>query len=386
MNIIQIAYNWDDESGGISLSIDNFAQALHSSVISFTKENGGNYKAGATANQLHIPYSECAVNRYAYTWSSIKKRAEQVASSADIIICHGLYRYHIDWAIQIANKYNIPYIIVPHGSLDPYVFTYRSIYKKIWLALKGRKHFKNAGSIIFATEKEKNKAQLVISSDRSSVVHWPVDRIDTENSVEVKARIRKELDIPINAKVLLYIGRIHPMKRPIETINAVMSSNRDNIYLLMIGPDSDVLSIADCVEYCNKNNFKNIRFIKPVFGNEKYDYFMSADAFVSFSFRENFGYTVAEALSTGVPVILSPGNDLSNEIGHLNCGWLLEDDTAESRSKSISEFAATSSEQLIEMGHRGQQWTRNELSFEVYQAKINSIVSQILANLNAKPL
>jgi glycosyltransferase involved in cell wall biosynthesis len=98
---------------------------------------------------------------------------------------------------------------------------------------------------------------------------------------------------------------------------------------------------------------------------------MAADAFISLSHRENFGYTVAEALSSGIPVILSPGNNLSYDIRHLNCGWLLADDNPVTAIKAVNEFAVTPGEQLVEMGRRGQQWAQAELSPEMFKSQLH---------------
>ncbi len=373
IKVVQVAWNWINESGGAAQSIANFQNALGSFVVSFTRDNASPYKGSEQVKQLHIPYHESTVNRYSYTRSPLKQLAEQTLIDADLIVCHGFYRYHFDWAARIAKQHNIPYWVIPHGSLDPYVFTYRSISKKVWFRLLGNESFSNAAAFIFATESERDKSYIRVPLEISRVIHWPVKYINTQNRVEAKSRVRKEHNIPPNAKVLLFIGRIHPMKRPVETIRCVATCGSDKVYLMVMGPDSDVLSSAECNKLCINNGYKNIRFISPVYNQEKYDYYMAADAFISLSHRENFGYTVAEALLSGIPVILSPGNDLSKDIRHLNCGWLLEDDSPENATRVVNEFVETPGEQLVEMGGRGQKWARAELSPERFKSQIQAL-------------
>ncbi len=372
LKVVQVGWNWINESGGAAQSILNVSKAFNSTVISFTKKNGRPFFGSETIKQLHIRYNEFLINRYFYSQSPIKQQAEMLLVNADLIIIHGFYRYHFDWAVNIANKNKIPYWIIPHGSLDPYVFSYRTLVKKIWFTFRGNKSFENAKRVIFATESERDKSQILVPSEKSIIVHWPVECVNTQGRAEAKIRVRTGHNIPLDAKVLLFMGRFHPMKRPIETIDAVASCNSDNVYLMMIGPDSDVLTAAECNKYCIDNGYKNIHFINPLFSREKYDYYMASDAFISLSRRENFGYSVAEALSSGIPVILSPGNDLSKDVRQLNCGWLLADDNLDSAKKAINEFAVTSSELLVEMGRRGQQWAHEELSFELFRSNIRS--------------
>jgi glycosyltransferase involved in cell wall biosynthesis len=374
LKVVQVGWNWINELGGAAQSVSNFQKALGSFVVSFTKENGGLYRGSENVKQLHIPYADCNINRYSYSRSPLKEQAEQVLIEADLIVCHGFYRYHFDWAVKIAKQHNIPYWIIPHGSLDPYVFTYRALSKKIWFALKGNKSFADASALIFATESEREKAQIYAAVDRSHVIHWPVEYVYTDNRETIKTKIRKKLNIPAEAKVLIYIGRFHPMKRPIDTISAVAACKNNNLYLIMIGPDSDVLTAAECKKYCQDNDIANVCFVKAVYGQEKFDYYLAVDAFISLSHRENFGYTVAEALSSGIPVILSPGNDLGNDIKLLGCGWLLEDNSLRIATKAVSEFASTPRKQLADMGLRGQEWARSELSWLSFNSKIQKLV------------
>ncbi|MDA8430351.1 MAG: glycosyltransferase [Geobacteraceae bacterium] len=372
LKVVQVSWNWINESGGAAQSILNFSRVFNSTVISFTKKCGRPYLGSESTKQVHIPYNESAVNRYAYTRSHIKKQAEDLLVHADLIIIHGFYRYHFDWAVNIATKNKIPYWIIPHGSLDPFVFSYRTLAKKIWFIFRGNNGFASANRVVFATESERDKSNIPISPEKSIIVNWPVAPVNTECVSEAKMRVRSEHNIPIDAKVLLFIGRFHPMKRPIETINAVAGCNSDVVYLMMMGPDSDVLTAAECEKHCTNHGYKNICFIKPVYSQKKYEFYMAADAFISLSYRENFGYTVAEALSTGIPVILSPGNDLSKDVRLLNCGWLLLNDNLDDATKAIKAFIATPNKLLAEMGRRGQQWAHEELSFEMFNSKIRA--------------
>lgn len=385
LSAVQVGWNWIKESGGAAQSVLDFSKALDSMVISFTNEHGCHFFENDSRRQLHIPYRENFLNKFSYTNSPIKRQAENILFGTDLILIHGFYRYHFDWAVSIANRYSIPFWILPHGSLDPYVFTYRGLAKKLWLLFKGNKSFANAKHVIFATESEKDKSYVQVSPEKSIVIHWPVDPVNTHGSAEVKLRVRMEHDIPHDAKVLLFIGRFHFMKRPMETIKCVASCNLDDVYLMMMGPDSDVLTAVDCNDYCKKIGYTNVRFINPVFSLKKYDYFIAANAFISLSYRENFGYTVAESLLSGIPVILSPGNDLSKDIRHLNCGWFLTDDNLESASRAVNDFAATPGEQLVEMGRRGQEWAQTELSPEMFKSQMQALALETVKKAKQTP-
>ncbi len=375
-HIAQVGLDCVDESGGSSNSIMDFHKALKGIIISFTRSKLISNNKLQNPSIIHIPVEDNLINRYGYTNSLIKKEAERILTGVELIICHGIYRYHIDWATRIAMKNNIPYWVIPHGSLDPFVFTYRALYKKLWLYLSGNKILAKASSVIFATEMERIKALPYTKRAVSNVVRWPTPPVDIDNRIEIRNSIRSIHKIPHDARLLLYIGRIHPMKRPIETIKAVAACRRDNLFLLIIGPDSDVLTADMCKKYCNENDISNVKFAKPVYGKDKYKYFVAADAFISLSYRENFGFTVAEAMSSAIPVILSPGNDLAPDISPVNCGWILPDNEINSVTVILRDFAAMPLQQLAEMGIRGKKWTESKLSIDHFNTAIVNLAKR----------
>ena len=164
---------------------------------------------------------------------------------------------------------------------------------------------RRAACVVFATEREREKAQPFLRGVESRVIHWPVEYVDTSMQALARERLRMRHKISHDMKLLLYLGRLHPMKRPLETIEAIGQCADCNLHLLVVGPDSDVLTRAECEQFCIERHIENVHFDEPVYGVEKYDYYMGTDGFINSSHRENFGYTVAEALACGKPVILS---------------------------------------------------------------------------------
>lgn len=66
---------------------------------------------------------------------SFKNFIDHNIKSYDIIHIHGLYRFPVSYAAYKARKLKIPYIIKPHGSLDPFLYKQSSkslILKRLW--------------------------------------------------------------------------------------------------------------------------------------------------------------------------------------------------------------------------------------------------------------
>ena len=99
------------------------------------------------------------------------------------------------------------------------------------------------------------------------------------------------------------------------------------------------------------------------------------DGYWSFSVRENFNHAAAESLATGLPLILSPGNDLSEDLEGAEVGWLVNSDSANAARQALREWAEASDETLGDMGRMGRSWAKQNLSFECFARNLKTLES-----------
>jgi glycosyltransferase involved in cell wall biosynthesis len=94
------------------------------------------------------------------------------------------------------------------------------------------------------------------------------------------------------------------------------------------------------------------RFLGPVFGTAKWRILTDSDIFVLSSHHENFGLAVAEALSAGLPVVISRHVNLAGDIRAAGAGIVVGCSPSEVRSGV--ETLLNSAQLRNEMGSRGQ--------------------------------
>lgn len=300
----------------------------------------------------------------------------QNLDDVSILSCHSFYRYHALWVNHLYRRRGIPYWFVPHGILDPWVMDKARFAKQIYLTFGGRRFLEDAKTVIFSTTAEKDKAEYQFELPCSEILPWPVDLVQRQNYQARRSRIREELAIPEDARVLLYFGRLHSMKKPLETIRSVAQARCESLHLVMVGNQQDV-SHEDCYAVADECGIASrIHMVGPVYGQEKYDYMMAADAYISLSHRENFNHTAAESLSAGLPLILSPGNDLQADIHSANCSWGLRDESLAVASQTIEEFSQMPLDQLQSMGARGREWVRENLQFSVFAERLQLLAKK----------
>jgi glycosyltransferase involved in cell wall biosynthesis len=126
-----------------------------------------------------------------------------------------------------------------------------------------------------------------------------------------RGTFRAALGIPLQAKLLLFLGRLSNKKSPDLLLEAfaspeiVNAMGRQQVHLAFVGPDegnmlSKLQSMAKELKVSG-----NVHFSKALEGEQKWAAYRDADIFVLPSQNENFGNTAAEAVAAGTPVIVT---------------------------------------------------------------------------------
>jgi glycosyltransferase involved in cell wall biosynthesis len=363
-----------EDSGGSRKSIGAFSDALSSDVYCFSdgiriKDEGLGISRGHPVASSTLPI----LRQFLVPSTSAGRRVEIALKDADLISCHVFYRYYHLWVNKMHRKYGVPYWFVPHGVLDPWVMESNRGVKQIYWKLGGQRFLEQASTVIFATKAEEAKARLNFDITSSHVIPWPVLLVDVSDRHTRRQSIRSDLKISSDAHVLIYFGRLDSMKCPLETIEALSLASKKHVHLIIVGNEDEV-SLAMCEDKAEALNVgPRVHIVGPVYGDRKFDYLMAADAYISLSHRENFNHTAAESMSVGLPVILSPGNDLIGEITDCNCYFDMEGNAPVFAAEAIRLFAETSIGELHEMGNRGREWVAQNLSFEKFSKSLNNL-------------
>lgn len=374
----------DPSHGGLYRAITDIARGLDGPVLSFddgratraTNSNGaaradGVYRVacgrGLLARDCHVVSSAAA------------REAERLLAPADLLVVHSLYRAHAPWAAGLANRTGRPYWAVPHGCLDPWTVSRGAAAKRAWLTVFGRRFLAGAERIVFATRRSLEKARPWVGSARCDVVPWPVPLPALADRDTARTAFRAAHGIPSDAPLLLSVGRLHPVKRPRETIEAFCRAARPRCHLAVVG-GADGLSPAALVAGIPAVCADRVHLTGPLAAADLRQAYLAADGFISLSWQENFGYAVAEAAAYGLPLILAPGIDLAHDLpraaaGGLACGWLLPDDAPATAAEAVAAWgrlaeAGGPAGELAALGAGGRAWVGDTLGFERFRDRL----------------
>lgn len=376
MNAWDVCLTHDPAYGGIYRSVCNFARALDGKILSFDDGRVDRSRFTDERPTVRVACRPQAFNRGCHVVTpAMAAEAEQAVAGADLLVVHSLFRGHAPWAARWTRAHGTPRWEVAEGVLDPWAMRRHGLAKRVWLARHGRDVFDGA-TTIFATSRERQKATALIGDARVAVIHWPVPLPRMDDREPLRRAFRKSLGIPESTRVLLFAGRLHPMKRPAETVDAFLRAAAADTHLVIAGMEEGVTA-ADLAARVPAADRGRVHLVGPLAGERLTAALFGSDGFVSLSHRENFGYAFAEAMAHGLPTIVSRGHDLAHDVtgpdGNFPCGWLLPDDAMPTAVAAIRAWAAASPAALAAAGSAGRSWVGGELVFERFRERLQTL-------------
>lgn len=175
-------------------------------------------------------------------------------------------------------------------------------------------------------------------------------------------------------RTVLSLGRIHPKKGLDRLVRAWGSVEGEfPSWRLHIAGPAEIDHDKQLVALAKDLGLKRVTIGGPAYDDAKIKIYRSADLFVLPTLNENFGLTVAEALSAQVPVISTKGAPWSG-LEVEECGWWI-DQGVEPLAAALRMAMAQPIEKLRQMGWRGRDWMIRDFGwdriasdmFEVYQ-------------------
>ena len=291
--------------------------------------------------------------RYRYT-RRLAPWLDSNLGSFDGAIVHGIWQYQSVATRSAARKQGVPYAVCVHGGLAPWLnqrYPLKRVKKQLYWPLIEYKVFRDARTVLFACEEEQRKAHSAV---------WPYRAEESVASFGVPGPggdVRRQRDAFFaehpaleGKRLLLFLGRLHPVKGCdllIEAFAAVRDRDA-RLHLVMAGPDevgwrSGLMALAGDlgVEDC-------ITWTGMLTGDAKWGAFHAADAFVLPSHSESFGMSVAEALSCGVPVLLTTAVGVWREVLTDGAG-LAEPDTRAGVARLLRRWLTLDPDHVGEM-------------------------------------
>jgi glycosyltransferase involved in cell wall biosynthesis len=254
-----------------------------------------------------------------HDWSELYRRL----LSNEAISAHGVYTFQNILLSVMTLFARTPFTVMPHGTLTNYQRRQHKLRKKLFGGIFDYLYLRRSVGLFLASEVEKQQLPPRFKP-KAMVVGLGID-LPLNQVSEVKA--------DANPYVFLHMGRIAEKKKIETAIRAfaklVKTNNRSFKFLICGKCDENYLvKLKDLIESENISN--QVEFRGWVDSSAKELAFTESDCFVLASDDENFAIAVGEAMSHGLPCIVSRGVALSKVVSEFQAGVVIEKNDSDS--------------------------------------------------------
>ena len=226
---------------------------------------------------------------------------EKAVAQFDIVHIHGLYRFPPTYAAWQARRQGVPYVMRPHGAIDPYLYSKSSAgsvrFKRLYERWFDLPNLHAAGAIHYTAEEERERASFLRLRAQSFVVP---NGLDWARYQQLPARggLRARWHLG-EAPVVLFLGRLH-FKKGLDLLIPAFDGLRRRVpdaQLVIAGPENDDYGLKVRGWVRERGLEAAVHFVGPLHGADVVQAYMDADVFALPSYAENFGMAVAEAMA-----------------------------------------------------------------------------------------
>ncbi|WP_420435241.1 glycosyltransferase [Candidatus Poriferisocius sp.] len=140
--------------------------------------------------------------------------------------------------------------------------------------------------------------------------------------------------------VLLFVGRIQPLKRPLVAVETLACLARPDVRLLVVGGPSgaegevEYQRLQDRIQ--DEGLADRVTLVPPRPHHWLSTYYRAADVVLVPSRSESFGLVALEAAASGTPVVAAPVGGLRSVVDHGRTGFLVDDATPEAFAAQVA--------------------------------------------------
>jgi glycosyltransferase involved in cell wall biosynthesis len=259
---------------------------------------------------------------FAYS-GSLAQAVKSAVAESDLVHLHTLWTYPTLKAAWECRKQAVPYIVMPHGMLDPNSVRHKRLKKWLYSKLFEGPNLLKAGGLIFTHPEEERLARETISDlPPGSIVPLAADEPPSTDRRQLAEEFFTRCPELAGKPTVLFLGRLHPKKGLELLITAFghFAGQAPHARLAIVGPGD--------AAYREKLNSLALQlgisdrvfFLGHLSGREKWAALAAATVFVLPSYQENFAITVVEAMSIGTPVLISPYVNICRDVEEADAG------------------------------------------------------------------
>ncbi|GAB4135333.1 glycosyltransferase [Thermopirellula anaerolimosa] len=289
----------------------------------------------------------------------------------DLVVFHSTFVPLHATAAAHLRELGVPYLLCPHGGMAA-----EALRQKSWKKRLGRLWFfdrlvRGAAAIQYLSHGEWENSgdwgrPVIIAGNG---VHPP-----TDDAIATPGRR--------SGRRFLFLGRLHIAHKGLDILLEACRKVKEpllrrGVEVVIVGPDvgGSRRRIEERIRELDLGALVHVR--DAAVGDEKRAWFQSADLFLHPSRTEGHPTAVLEAMSFGLPVLVTPGTNVADEVVTEGAGWETSCDPSE-LARDLRILAELPGTALARAGFAARNWVLRELTWNRVAARTVNKYQRVL--------
>jgi len=295
--------------------------------------------------------------------------------NASIAHTHGMWTYPSRTVSEWSSRTGRPYVLSPHGMLDPWALHNARWKKTIAAWLYENAHLRRASCLHALCEAEAQAMRRFGLTNPMCII---------PNGVALPPAEPRDNQLPWNhiihgdANVMLFLGRLHPKKNLLSLLDAWSKAADEQWHLVIAGWDQGdhQKRLKAAIDRHRLN--KRVHILGPLFGRDKDLALRHAHAFVLPSLSEGLPMAVLEAWSYGLPVLMTEACNLPQGF-QVSAAARLAPDPGD-MAHDLGSFLNLGRSHLKEMGRNGRRLVETHFSWSHVAREMLAVYDWLVNN------
>lgn len=310
------------------------------------------------------------------SWPMARALAREIPR-VDIVHMHSLYMFHDLIVGRVCRENSVPYILRPHGTLNPYIHPRHRWRKRVMELWYQDSVTRGAAALHYTTDEEMRLAEPYVFGNPGIIVP---NGIETEDYAVLPPRgtFRRQHPELGDGPIILFFGRIN-FKKGIDVLASAFREVAREIpdaNLVIAGPDGGLRARTE-TWIKDYGLSSRVLFTGMLRGADKLAVLADSDLFVLPSYSENFGIAVVEAMACGLPVLISDQVGIWREVVRADAGVVVPPQPDAVTQEIIELIRAP--DRRAAMGAEGRRLAVSKFDWDQVGAELERAYREILA-------
>ena len=298
-------------------------------------------------------------------------------SKYDLLELNYVFCFTTTVASFFARLRGIPYVVRTLGQLSPWCLEQSALVKKVYKVLFELRTLNSA--VVIRTSSKTEAKEIKEYGVKNDFIVEP-HGVKTYSAItDAASKLKEKYSITKDKKIILFLARIHQKKRLdllIDSVANLVQQGRKDLFLLIAGEGSKNYIEELKLKVKELGLGEITKFTGFIKGDDKALAFQGSDVYVLPSYQENFGLSVAEALATGLPSIISDEIHIAEDINQANAAVVITP-SLESLSIAVNDLL-DNTEKSKQFSEKAKHFTESQYSWPAIGARLANHYHQLI--------